>query len=91
VYVSQEDARWNFFATGDPIPEENVEAYSARRKRDRLNEELMTQFLNRLGASPWSEDFYAFSEHPCYRLQRLAPPSTVLKRTPSQVLGKVSL
>jgi hypothetical protein len=86
VHMSQEDKRWHFYASGPPLPEEDVGAYAAKRKRDRLNEALVVQLLSRLGASPWSEEFYAFPECRCFVLERPNPPATVLKRSVSQVL-----
>lgn len=86
VYVGQEDERWLFYASGPPFPEEDVGAYAAKRKRDRLTEELVAQLLSRLGASPWSEEFYAFPEGRCFAIQRPNAPATVIRRSVSQVL-----
>ncbi len=86
VHAAQEDNRWHFFEAGDALPEEDARAYLARRKRDRLNELLVSQLLARLGASPWSEDFYALPEERCFVLQRSKAPSTILRKAPSEVL-----
>jgi hypothetical protein len=59
VQAAQSDKRWNFYAYGEPLPEEDTETYSAKRKRDRLNEASMTTLLQRLGADPWRESYYA--------------------------------
>jgi hypothetical protein len=90
VQVAQEDNRWEFFASGVPLPEEDVEGYAARRKRDRLNEEKMSEFLSRLGATPWLEKFYAVSTTPVFVLHRNHPPSTISasSRSPGDVLGR---
>jgi hypothetical protein len=87
VYVAREDKRWDFHASGPPLPEEDVRAYAARHKRDRLNEAQVMQLLRRLGASPWSEDFYALPESGCFQLQRPDAPGTVLRRSAAQVLA----
>jgi hypothetical protein len=42
--------------------------------------------LSRLGAAPWSEEFYAFPESRCLLIQRTCAPITVLKRSVSEVL-----
>jgi hypothetical protein len=90
VYVAQEDKRWHFHASGPPLPQEDVSTYAARRKRDRLNEAIVVQLLSRLGASPWSEDFYAFPEERCFVLQRPNSPGTVQRRSASEVLRQAN-
>lgn len=87
VAVAQEDRRWLFHQSGEPLPEEDVTKYAARLKKDRLNEGLMVELLGRLGASPWDETFYSMSRERCYSLRRLNPPPTVTKRLPTDVVG----
>jgi hypothetical protein len=88
VRAMQEDKRWLFFQSGPPLPEEDVGGYEVRRKRDRLNEARVAELLARLGASPWSEEFYALPEKRCFVLRRVqAPPSAIHKR-PSEVLSR---
>ena len=86
VQVMQEDKRWLFHESGPTLPEEDVGSYRARRKRDRLNEELVARLLARLGASPWSEEFYAVPERRCFVLRRLQPPATIIRRPASEVV-----
>jgi hypothetical protein len=86
VFCGQEDNRWVFHTTGQPLDEENTREYAARRKKDRLNEQSLLSLLGRLGARPWSEDFYALPEQECFAISRPSPPTTVLKRTREQVL-----
>jgi hypothetical protein len=86
VSASQEDKRWIFFEDGTPLPEEDLAAYGAKRKRDRFNETLMSRLLLRLGASPWSEDFYALPEQPSFVVRRPRPPASVLRRSRSEVV-----
>ena len=86
VYAAQEDKRWLFHETGQPLPEEHLASYGARRKRDRLNEALVAQLLGRLGAFPWSEDFYAVPGEPCFVLQRVQAPESVIRRRASEVV-----
>lgn len=85
VQAAQEDKRWSFYQSGDPLPEEDTPPYAATRKRDRLNE-VVAQLLGRLGASPWREEFYALPEQRCFVLQRPAAPETVLRRSVSEVV-----
>ena len=86
VHASQQDKRWAFFENGTPLPEEDLASYGAKRKRDRLNEAIMSQLLLRLGASPWSEEFYALPEQPSFVVRRPRPPATVVRRNRSQVV-----
>jgi hypothetical protein len=58
VYCCKNDKRWDFWGMGEPLPEEDAAGYSARRLRDRLNEQSMLRLLARLGARPWEDDFY---------------------------------
>ena len=84
--VHWEDERWFFHESGEPLPEENVDAYRARRKRDRLNEALLARLLGRLGAFPWSAEFYALPERPCFALRRAHMPPTISRRAVSAVV-----
>ena len=86
VYAGHEDKRWYFHEHGERLPEENVTAYGARHKKDRLNEYVITQLLARLGASPRLEEFYALPEQRCYVLQRSQAPATVIRRRASEVI-----
>ena len=89
VYCGQEDKRWLFQATGEPLDEENTVEYAARRKRDRLNEQSLLSLLQRLGARPWSEDFYDLPGHDCFTISRPSP-SLAVKRARAQVLRPLS-
>ena len=87
VAVAQEDRRWLFHQSGEPLPEEDVTKYVARLKKDRLNEGLMVALLARLGAAPWDETFYSMGRQRCFSLWRPNPPATVTKRLPTDVVG----
>lgn len=87
VYATREDSQWRFGEAGPVLPEENTDAYRARRVRDRLNESMMVELLGRLGAAPWAEEFYALAEQPCFVMQRLAAPNTVIRRPRDAVIG----
>jgi hypothetical protein len=86
VKAAQEDNHWRFFATGQPLVEEDMESYKARRKRDRLNEEKISALLSRLGATPWLEQFYGLPATQAFVLRRENPPSTVIRRRLEDVL-----
>ncbi len=78
VYCCKNDARWDFHASGEPLAEEESAAYSARRKRDRLNEQGLMALLSRLGAQPWQDSFYR--EGKAFRIERVSFPSTISRK-----------
>ena len=86
VHTAQDDKRWHFYASGDPLPEEDTSVYSAPRKQDRLNEKAMAALLSRFGAAPLSDEFYTVNDSPAFVLQRTNPPPTVLRRPRSEVV-----
>lgn len=86
VYCAQEDKRWIFHQSGPPLDEEEVSGYGARLKRERLNEAVLLSLLERLGARPWSDSFYANPEKPVSVLKRTGPPSTITSRAREAVL-----
>lgn len=86
VANAREDKRWVFHVSGPPLPEERLDEYGAARKRDRLNEQNLLALLGRLGARPWSADFYALPEQACFSLIRTSPPSSLPTRTRQDVL-----
>lgn len=85
VQAAQEDSRWTFFQSGEPLPEEDVPGYEARKKSDRLNETRVMELLNRLGARPWREDFYDLPGR-IFVMERLDMPSTISRRSRDDVL-----
>ncbi|MFZ6818367.1 hypothetical protein [Undibacterium sp. Ji22W] len=87
VQAAQQDRKWLFFESGKPLVEEDVQLYKTRIKRDRLNEERVSQLLARLGASPWSEEFYDFSK-PIFVIRRRMKPPTIITRNRKDVLTK---
>jgi hypothetical protein len=78
VYCCKNDERWEFHAVGEPLPEEDLPAYSARRKRDRFQEQGMLKLLERLGARPWQDEFYLPGE--AFRIGRIAYPDTISQK-----------
>jgi hypothetical protein len=43
------DGRWEWYASGTPFPFEDLNRYTARRIRDRLDRELLVHYLQELG------------------------------------------
>jgi hypothetical protein len=86
VYCGRQDDRWTFSEYGTPLPEEDTPVYGAKRKRDRLNEQVLLSFLARLDANPWNESFYDLPSQQCYVLRRTLYPGTIEKRAAKHVL-----
>lgn len=59
ISVSATDGRWEWHSSGAPLPFERTERYTARLKRDRLDRELLIEYLAGLGI-PTDDD--AFGE-----------------------------
>lgn len=86
VYCCKNDERWEFHAVGQPLPEEDLAVYSARRKQDRLKEQGMLRLLEKLGARPWEDTFYLPGE--AFRIERAAYPNTVSQKRFSEFAYK---
>lgn len=86
VQATQQDKGWHFYAIGRPLEEENLAEYDAKRKRDRLNERSLLSFLGRLGAEPWSNDFYAIPEEETFVIRRPSAAPSVIRRSRQEVL-----
>lgn len=85
VQSAQTDRRWDFFEQGYPLPEEDLDGYQAKKKRDRINEQRIIELLARLGAFPWDEAFYALPEQRVFSLSRPLPKNAV-QRMRNEVL-----
>ncbi len=77
VYCAREVKKWIFRQSGDPLPDEDLDWYSERPKRKRLDEARLMTLLAKLGATPWRDEFYDFRQ-PATRLTWITPPSTIL-------------
>lgn len=53
-----EDGRWSWYEWGAAQPFEHVERYKARLKRDRLDRELVTEYLAAIGIEVDRSDFF---------------------------------
>lgn len=53
------DGRWKFEEFGEPMPFENLERYAMRKKRDRLNEEVLISYGKAIGIAFWDIATYA--------------------------------
>jgi hypothetical protein len=88
VAVVQEDKRWIFHASGPILPQERPPDYTARRRRDRLNEKNLMALLKLLGAEPWSESFYDLAQRSAFVLSRPAP-SKAITRAAEEVIQAI--
>lgn len=53
-----QDPQWVFYEEGEPLEFENVELYKSRLKKNRLNKEILLQYLNCLGWNIMDENFW---------------------------------
>lgn len=86
VHVGSNDGRWSFHQSGEALPEEEMETYTAKRKHDRLNEAVVLRLLAKLGAEPWSDGFYALAEQRCFLLRRTSLSATIVRQTRQDVV-----
>ena len=61
IQASDQDGRWEFDQSGEPLPFEDLEAYQRRRVRDRFTPEMLEAYCAALGLRPFDPDFYLAS------------------------------
>lgn len=54
-----QDPRWVFYEEGEPLEFEKVELYKSRLKKNRLNKEIILEYLNYLGWNIVDENFWS--------------------------------
>ena len=86
IYCAKEGSIWKFFQKGEPLKNENVDLYTNRIKKKRLNENIMIDLLIKLGANPWSESFYDYSKKICL-IERTKYPNTISKKKIKEIVG----
>jgi hypothetical protein len=52
------DMKWTFYETGEPLPFEDIENYKKRKITDRINKDIITSYLLKIGLDINSADFY---------------------------------
>lgn len=52
------DGRWSFDQHWEPFPFEDLEAYKARRIKDRLTPDMVERYCQEFGIEPFDPDFY---------------------------------
>ncbi len=58
IQVAEDDGRWRFFEAGQPQPFEDLDAYRARRIRDRLTTDMLSKYCEALGFRPFEVSAY---------------------------------
>jgi hypothetical protein len=58
VSASNDGGPWVFQQSGEPFPFEKLERYQARKVRDRFTFDMLKEYLQHLGLSPFDEHFY---------------------------------
>ena len=53
-----QDPQWVFYEDGEPLEFEDVELYKSRLKKNRMNREIILQYLKRLGWDIVNENFW---------------------------------
>jgi hypothetical protein len=87
VYCCKNDAHWEFHTSGEPLPEEDILRYRARRKRDRFDERGMMELLSKIGARPWEDSFYRTGK--AFRIiERVSFPDRIYQKTFAELAHK---
>lgn len=71
VVYTHLDSKWEFFETGPVQDFENVEYYKAKRVKDRLDNDIIDEYLKKLDFEIWSAEFYT-SHKPGVYFEQLA-------------------
>lgn len=69
--IETNPGRWYFEVGGDPQPYENLDAYTNRRRTQRLTDTMLLDYTAAVGLHPWDEDFYTT---PTYLITNTEPP-----------------
>jgi hypothetical protein len=72
ISAMKDGDRWRFNTSGEPLPFEDLERYSARRVRDRFPHELLDRYLQELGIQAFDESCY-MPDGRAYLLQSRRP------------------
>jgi hypothetical protein len=72
IRLQNDAGNWEFNAHGAPLPFEETEKYSSRRKTDRFTFDMMTRYLAKLGLNPFDAEFYLPPSRGCAILVELS-------------------
>jgi hypothetical protein len=79
ITLANDAGKWIFEESGKPFPFEETDRYKAKRKKDRFTFNLLKQYLEQLGLSPFETNFYLPSSNPSATLVELSgnlPPTS---------------
>jgi hypothetical protein len=81
VSLTRESNRWRFYESGEPLPFEQVKAYTKSRRSDRLTVEMIRDYAAELGIPVDDMSAYAGATLLAYRpeLDKYPGPSRVRK------------
>lgn len=79
LYVSNDGGRWVFGQSGTPLPFEKLEPYQARKVRDRFTFDMLKEYLQHLGLSPFQENFYLPPSSSAWLVEKTGPVAAAQK------------
>ncbi|QHC56602.1 hypothetical protein [Rathayibacter tanaceti] len=74
-----QDSRWTFHTYGDPLPFEEVSAYTNRRIADRFTPEMLADYCATYGLHPFDDDFFpgpSYILEQVHKAKQIAEPET---------------
>ncbi|MHC2186359.1 hypothetical protein ACVLV4_002017 [Rathayibacter agropyri] len=80
-----QDSRWTFHTSGDPLPFEEVSAYTNRRIADRFTPEMLADYCAAYGLRPFDDDFFP---GPSYLIERERKISPIARVSPSETFAQ---
>lgn len=83
VYAIKED-KWVFFAEGNPLAIEDIENYSKKKIKDRINNEIIIGYLKKAGYNLTDNNFFKSNKSTIFfSNQGVLPFTPTLSSTPS--------
>jgi hypothetical protein len=65
ISCANDGGQWTFESMGSPFPFEQLERYSAKRKSDQFDRQILVEYLAQFSLRPFDDDFYVVSPaHP---------------------------
>lgn len=66
IVYTHVESKWEFFQSGNSLDFENLENYKRRKIRDRLTNEIINEYMDKLGYKIWKDDFYKSDKKAIY-------------------------
>ncbi|QHC56600.1 hypothetical protein [Rathayibacter tanaceti] len=80
-----QDSRWTFHTYGEPLPFEDISAYTNRRVADRFTPEMLADYCAAYGLRPFDDDFFP---GPSYIVEREQTDSIFTRVSPSETFAQ---